>query len=137
MAIPVKLDHCPRDGGCTSRTVWKDPDTQELYTMRTKARTDRSGQIDTTLVPHICTTKSTDAPTTFFLTRWENTRTGFVRWVGPKRLIRSALIPPTDKKANRKHEWVMVQLYTVTDVKWEKTELPEEFKVVPHNVKDR
>lgn len=138
MAIPVKLDFCPRDTGCTCKTVWKDPDTNELYTMRTKRRADKGpDQFDTELVSHICTAKSTEAPTTFFLSLWKNSRTNFERWQGPKRLIRSALIPPTDKKANRKHEWVMVKLYTVTDVVWQETALPEEFKVVPHSVKDR
>lgn len=137
MAIPVKLDFCPRDGGCTSRTVWKDPDTGELYTMRTKTRTGREDVVDTSFVPHICTNKIVGPPTVLYLSKWENSRTGFVRFVGPRRMIRSALIPPTDKKANRAKEWVFKTLFTIPDAQWVETELPEEFKHVPFYKKER
>lgn len=137
MAIPIKLDHCPRDGGCTCTSVWRDPDTGELYSMRTRKRTNRPNEFDTELVPHICTNKVVGPPVTFYLTRWRNKRTGFHRFNGPKRLMRSAMAPPSDTNRQRLLDWELVALYVIEDVEWKEISVPEGFEHVPLLVKDR
>lgn len=137
-----KLDHCPRDPGCTSSIVWRDSETKELFSFRTKQRKDRRSsngefQYDHDIVPHVCTNKVVGTPTTFFLTKWHNDRTGFERFVGPKRLLRSALIPPADSTRARLKDWSLVSLMEIRDVEWKEIPVPEEFTHVPLTIRKR
>lgn len=122
MAMPVKLDHCPRDVGCTSQIVWRDPDDMKLYS----TRVDRITGIPN-FVPHVCTAKNAELPKIVFSGTWRNARTGFVRITGPFRLERSALRPPVDSKKNMATEWEFVSL-SQGSMTWEPVEIPELFK---------
>lgn len=132
MAMPLKLDHCPRDAGCTSKAVWKDVETGELYSLNVKKTSpDKNGNsrsvYQTDYVPHVCTTTTAFKPTVFFLGEWHNPRSGKTRFIGPVRLERSALSAPVDKRK----EWVFIKLYKVEDIVWKETKSSPEFEYVP------
>ena len=133
MAMPQRLDHCPRDPGCTNNSVWRDPDTHELYSLWTKevVSSKRSGlhtKYHNEYKPHVCTSIAPNVmPTTFYMGEWYNTETGRIRYIGAERLVRSALSPPQDKRSN----WRLVKLHTV-NVVWEEMPIPKEFEhIVP------
>lgn len=134
MAMPQRLDHCPRDPGCTNHSVWRDPETHELYSLWTKeVVSSKRGpgpiKYHNEYKPHVCTNVVTnEIPTTFYMGEWFNPTTGRTRFIGPERLVRSALTPPQDKK----RLWRLTKLRTVSDTAWKEMPIPEEFEhVVP------
>lgn len=124
MSVMQKLDFCPRETGCASQSVWKDPDTGELYSLDIYDKKDRGAQIAPKFIPHTCTTKAVEAPTTVYTGFWWNSRTLFTRIVGPTRLKRSALRPPPDQ--TNKKEWYLIKLLEGT-IEWKDSDIPDEY----------
>lgn len=100
----ARLEQCPKTPGCSARVVWRDADNK-LWRLDT-----RIGEF----TPHHCQVRGSDAPTIVYLGEWYNKETGRTRWIGPKRVRKSAEIAPADKSKNWKH--ISTKIGTIT---WE------------------
>lgn len=126
MSLPFRIDHCPLSLTCSVPGLWKDPDTDKIYTFNTSTQQYR---------PHTCMARTVVLPTVAFGSKWVSKATGNVRIIGPVRLEKSALIPPPDSfgsaknRAKRKgeNEWLFDGL-SQASLTWEPIDVPEHYK---------
>lgn len=104
----TRLEECPRTIGCTAKVVWKDADGN-LFRLDTNHGGD--------FVPHECLVRGSEKPSFAYLGEWYNKNTQRTRWVGPKRLERSVMKRPADKRA-KPGDWQLVRTM-VAKLEWE------------------
>lgn len=126
MSLPFRIDHCPLSLTCSIPGLWKDPDTDKIYTFNTSTQQYRL---------HRCAAKTVHLPTIAFGSKWVSKKTGNTRVQGPVRLEKSALIPPADQngsarqraKRNGEQEWMFVGLFQ-GEINWDKIDVPEHYR---------
>lgn len=112
LKIVKQLDHCPKDPACNAKKLFENEDG-ELLRVDTKMN----------FFVHQCSTKGrSETPAIVWMSEWFNPRTLRTRYVGPKRLRKSAEKPPADgsgtRRNNGKSDWELRGIYKGT-VTWE------------------
>lgn len=110
MALPEKLDKCPRSPECTAKKLYRDKETGHLFAVSAKGE----------LIDHKCTVKDSAPPKLAYLGVWYNQRTKRTRYVGPVRMRKSAEIPPNDYSGTKKNErgsWKLQEV-RISNLEW-------------------
>lgn len=113
-----KLTTCPTNEACMSTSLFKDSNG-ELFEYHKEA--------DTLVLHKHRFSAASQKPTRVYLSEWFNPMTKRKRYIGPVRLMRSALLKPADATSKRPGAdgWVHKKLF-VSDLEWKETTVAAE-----------